>query len=184
MCRARLFCIAGGCSKVEGLWRARLVADEVRTRLYVQKTGHALGITEARRLHGPLTRRDITRKILEQANSTNDRQLCEDHLGLLHPALRAATVSLLRARRDLHLAQTKRFARDVIFDLLLDTQFLAVPGRVRRPRARPPLRLRDERAHEVVRERAAHVVVALAANNVVACAESKGVRRRQDSSTA
>ena len=69
----------------------------------------------------------IIRKILEQANSTNDRQLCEDHLGLLHPALRAATVSLLRARRDLHLAQTKRFARDVIFDLLLDGQLLAVP---------------------------------------------------------
>ena len=56
---------------------------------------------------------------------TNDRQLCEDHLGLLHPALRATTVSLLRARRDLHLAQTKRFARDVIFDLLLDGQLLA-----------------------------------------------------------
>ena len=58
---------------------------------------------------------------------TNDRQLREDHLGLLDPALRAAAFALLRARRDLHLAETEGLARDVIFDLLLDGQLLAVP---------------------------------------------------------
>ena len=58
---------------------------------------------------------------------TNDRQLCEDHLGLLDPALRAAAVAAFRARCDLHVAQTKRLPRDVVLDLLLNTQLLAVP---------------------------------------------------------
>ena len=67
----------------------------------------------------------------------------------------------------------------MIFDLLLDAELLAVPTCVGAPRARPPLRLRDECADEVVRQRAADVVVALAADDVVACAESKAMQRRQ-----
>ena len=58
---------------------------------------------------------------------TNDRQLREDDLGFLDPALRAAAVAFLGPGHNLHLAQSKRLARDVIFDLLLDRQLLAVP---------------------------------------------------------
>ena len=39
--------------------------------------------------------------------------------------------------------------------------------RVRRPRARPPRLLRDERAHQMIGERAADVVVPFSTNNVV-----------------
>ena len=66
-------------------------------------------------------------KTLYKQTDSNDWQLCEDDLGPLDPALRAAALALLRARRDLHVAQAERLARDVIFDLLLDGQLLAVP---------------------------------------------------------
>ena len=91
-------------------------------------------LSTSKRRHGNLAgyflaTANIIRKILDvykQGRTISSRSR-EDHLGPLDPALRAAALALLRARRDLHVAQAERLARDVIFDLLLDGQLLAVP---------------------------------------------------------
>ena len=78
-------------------------------------------------LPGPtgLIIREIFRRTSKQKRTI--QRLCGEQLGFFDPSRRAASVSLLRARFNLDLAQSKRLARDVVLDLLLDAQLLAVP---------------------------------------------------------
>ncbi len=78
-------------------------------------------------LPGPtgLIIREIFRRTSKQKRTI--QRLCGEQLGFFDPSGRAASVSLLRARGDLHLAQAERLARDVVLDLLLDGQLLAMP---------------------------------------------------------
>ena len=62
-----------------------------------------------------ISRRDHNSKDLDVYKQGDERiRSREDDLGLLDPAAGAAAVPLLGARCDLHLAQTKGFARDVV----------------------------------------------------------------------
>merc|ERR1719181_487180 len=65
-------------------------------------------------------------------------------------------------------AAAEALPRDVVFDLLLDGDVVAVVRRVARADLGPPVLLLDEGVHEVVRARAGDVVVAAAADDVVA----------------
>ena len=69
--------------------------------------------------------REIFRR--KQTGGTSDQWLRGEQLGFFDPSGRAASVSLLRARFNLDLAQAEGLARDVVLDLLLDGQLLAVP---------------------------------------------------------
>ena len=69
--------------------------------------------------------REIFRRTSKQKRTI--QRLCGKQLGFFDPSRRAASVSLLRARFNLDLAQAEGLARDVVLDLLLYTQLLAVP---------------------------------------------------------
>ena len=69
--------------------------------------------------------REIFRRTSKQKRTI--QRLCGEQLGFFDPSRCAARFAFLGPGRDLHLAQTERLARDVVLDLLLDGQLLAVP---------------------------------------------------------